>query len=508
MCSHALPPIPGTPNASRPGDSPAQVTGSISKEARPGDGDLDLSQWLPPEVCAVYAGKGVPCLYPWQAECLRTGSALQGGNLVYSASTSAGKSLVAEILMVRRLLSGSRLLLLVLPYVALCAEKAELMEALLAPLGKRVGHFYGGQGGGSVPPDANLLVCTIEKANSVVNGMLEEGRVGELGMVVVDELHMVGDSGRGYILELMLTKLKYASGAGGTPPPIAKPAPSPKAPGDTPGGSSLKSEGLSQASGLQIVGMSATMRGGEGVAAWLSASLYTTTFRPVPLHEFIKVGPVLYQLGDGPAGLVERRRVGDEVGELCYEVVRAGHSVLVFCASRVQCETVAKQLATRMPKVDRVHSEEGVEDGVAAVEVLRKRQGGVDATLAQTLPAGVAYHHAGLVVSLPASPLHSLLHCSITELVWAGRGAGGGGGVVSFRSGACADCHLHSGGGGEPPGEESHIPQRQSGEQRDDRHSVPPDGWTSGAGGDGRCGGECAHLPARQGEGDGEAAVL
>ncbi len=46
-----------------------------------------------------------------------------GRNLVVCAPTSSGKTLVADIIMVRRLLEEKRPCMLVLPYVALCEEK-------------------------------------------------------------------------------------------------------------------------------------------------------------------------------------------------------------------------------------------------------------------------------------------------------------------------------------------------------------------------------------------------
>jgi len=72
-------------------------------------------------------------------------------------------------------------------------SQADHLDAILEPLGKRVRGFYGSQGGSSLTKDTAVAVCTIEKANSLVNKLLEEGRLSELAILVIDELHMVCD---------------------------------------------------------------------------------------------------------------------------------------------------------------------------------------------------------------------------------------------------------------------------------------------------------------------------
>ncbi|KAJ4950046.1 hypothetical protein NE237_026878 [Protea cynaroides] len=366
-------------------------TGTPSSTVPPND-RLNLNRWLPSEVCSVYKRKGISRLYPWQVDCLQVDGVLQNKNLVYCASTSAGKSFVAEILMLRRVISTGKMALLVLPYVSICTEKAEHLEFLLEPLGKRVHSFYGNQGGGTLPKDTSVAVCTIEKANSLVNRLLEEGRLSEVGIIVIDELHMVGDQSRGYLLELLLTKLRYAAGEGNVE----------SCSGESSGSSSGKAD---SAHGLQIVGMSATMPNVSAVADWLQAALYQTDFRPVPLEEYIKVGNTIFDRKMNIVRTIPKTaylggKDPDHIVELCNEVVQEGHSVLVFCSSRKGCESTARHVSKFLKKFSSSNPDDQSEfiDIASAIEALRRCPAGVDPVLEETLPTGVAYHHAGLTI--------------------------------------------------------------------------------------------------------------
>ncbi len=53
----------------------------------------------------------------------------------------------------------------------------------------------------------NAPILTILKANALVNRATEECTIKDLGIVVLDELHMITDDHRGYLMEVMASKL-------------------------------------------------------------------------------------------------------------------------------------------------------------------------------------------------------------------------------------------------------------------------------------------------------------
>ncbi|KAL9589382.1 MAG: hypothetical protein Q9203_001819 [Teloschistes exilis] len=94
----------------------------------------------------------------------------------------------------------------------------------------------------------------------LVNIAIEQCTIDDLGVVVLDELHMIDDDHRGYLMELLATKL------------------------------------LSLERNVQIVGISATLPNTQLLAKWLNAKCYENKYKPVPIKEFLVIDNLICPL--------------------------------------------------------------------------------------------------------------------------------------------------------------------------------------------------------------------
>ncbi|XP_046737079.1 DNA polymerase theta [Diprion similis] len=341
----------------------------------------NLSVWgLPPDILQKYESRGMTMMFPWQVECLSNYRVLEENkNLVYSAPTSAGKTFVAEMLVIKTVLERQKKVIFILPFVSVVREKMFYFQDLLSSSGIRVEGFMGGIAPAGGLAAAHIAIATIEKANSLINRLMEEGDLSSLGAVVVDELHLLGDPHRGYLLELLLTKLKYMT---------------------------LREEHVK----IQLIGMSATLPNLSVLAEWLDAELFSTEFRPVPLNEQYKVHTTIYNNKFVPVRDLdpspELPNDSDNILQLCIETISDGHSTLIFCPTKNWCEKLAHQVAAMFFKLGSEKTTLGKIlknqlDSNAIEETLsqlKRCPAGLDDILKSTVSFGVAFHHAGLTM--------------------------------------------------------------------------------------------------------------
>ena len=141
-------PIQRSPSSSHPSPRGYSSADHSDKQCRkthaqgsPLDSGLSLRNFEVPE-CAMreYEAKGVTKLHPWQARCLNIPGVLQGTRtLLYMAPTSGGKSLVAEIILLKQVLEhdNTALGILTLPYVSICQVCATVIIVSLALIALR-----------------------------------------------------------------------------------------------------------------------------------------------------------------------------------------------------------------------------------------------------------------------------------------------------------------------------------------------------------------------------------
>uniref|UniRef100_A0A3Q2QR46 Helicase POLQ-like n=1 Tax=Fundulus heteroclitus TaxID=8078 RepID=A0A3Q2QR46_FUNHE len=317
--------------------------------------------------------RGIQSLYDWQETCLNLDCVQQRRNLIYSLPTSGGKTLVAEILILRELLCRRKDCLFILPYISLVQEKVRGLARFGLELDFMVEEYAGSKG--RFPPvkrrnRRSLYVATIEKAHSLVNSLIETGRLENLGLVVVDELHMLGDGSRGAAIEMTLAKVQYMSKA------------------------------------TQIIGMSATLGNITDLQTFLGAENYSNDFRPVQLKEYVKLNDTIYEVDPKEENCFRFSRMlnvkysssmqkidPDHIIALVTEVIPV-HSCLVFCPTKKNCENVAGMICKYLKKDFLLHREA---DKATLLRALKDGgNGSMCPVLRNVVPYGVAYHHSGL----------------------------------------------------------------------------------------------------------------
>ena len=313
---------------------------------------------LPDGSISFLKSQGYVDLYPPQADSVKAGL-LSGKSMLVSAPTASGKTLIATMAILAYLQGSHRKVVYLSPLKALAAEKyGELKKIKTIPGLKDVrirvstGDFDSRDG---AIARSDVAIMTNEKMDSAIRH--DPSWVDEVGLVIVDEIHLLGDQTRGPTLEMILSKLRYLGNR------------------------------------MQVIGLSATISNADEIARWLDTTLVVSDWRPVSLTEGVyDYGTVTMQ--DGRAFEVPLTLRSPPVDIGVDSVVHGGQS-LVFASTRSRSVSLASKAAAAvfklMKKSDVTHLAK-----VSRSILERNENTKMIKALADLVKNGVAFHHAGL----------------------------------------------------------------------------------------------------------------
>lgn len=356
-------------------------------------------------------------LDPFQREA--SAALAAGRSVLVAAPTGTGKTVIAEYALRRALLAGQRAFYTT-PLKALSNQKFRDFRRLFGR--ERVGLLTGDI---VEHPEGDLLVMTTEVyRNMVVQQRAEAlprmgeaaaaafrsaGGLGRLGCVVFDEVHFIADPERGTVWEEAI---------------ICSPP------------------------GLQLVCLSATISNADELAAWIEAvhgdvTLIRHDARAVPLEHYYYVDGRLILVVDAQGRRVARLRgIGGEArrgflrrrvraagrheppaqpapDEIVQTLEREGLLPAIYFVFRRRDTAAYAELCVHLG-LGRVHARQ-IEALVAArLADLRPedRALGQVQSLLRLLPAGVAYHHAGMLPILKLL-VEELFNAGLISVVFA-----------------------------------------------------------------------------------------
>lgn len=313
---------------------------------------------LPKPAIDFLLSEGFSELYPPQADCVDAGL-LDGKSILVSAPTASGKTLTAILAMISYLSKNNGKIIYLSPLRALASEKfTEFKKLEKVELEKKIKVGISTGDFENIEKNLeknNVLVLTNEKMDSIIRHGTEW--IDDIGLVIADEIHLIGDESRGPTLEMILTKLKLL------------------------------------ASTPQIVGLSATITNANEIADWLDCILVKNDWRPVPLSEGVYDGGQVV-MNNGNKFEVEPSIRGIPI-DLGVQSVKNGGQSLVFAETR----TRSKALATKAADIISQFLEKKEADELEKIskKILSDNEHTeLVKTLAILIKKGVAFHHAGL----------------------------------------------------------------------------------------------------------------
>ena len=248
-------------------------------------------------------------LLPVQSLSVENGLVEGDDQLVVSA-TATGKTLVGEIAGLNRLLEGKGKMLFLVPLVALANQKHEDFRdeyGHLANVTIRVGSSRIRDDGHAFDPSADVIVGTYEG----IDHALRTGKdLGDIGTVVIDEVHTLKEDERGHRLDGLVSRLKYYC--------------------------EERAKQSRNYDGAQWVYLSATVGNPGQLAAGLEAKLVEFEERPVPIERH-----VTFADGQEKPDIENKlvRREFDSESSKGYK-----GQTIIFTNSRRRCNEISRKL--------------------------------------------------------------------------------------------------------------------------------------------------------------------
>ncbi|MFX0091436.1 MAG: DEAD/DEAH box helicase [Candidatus Hodarchaeota archaeon] len=272
-------------------------------------------------------------------------------NLVVATPTGSGKTTIGELAIVRAL-DKKKPALYLSPLRAISYEKEETWTNSFGSCGFNV-VVITGETEIDIEKllDADIILSTTEKWDSLSRNRQNHFLIQRLGVMVIDEVHLLDDPERGGTLEVVVSRMKRF------------------------------------APECRIIALSATLPGAEEIGIWLNAEIleFGSEYRPAKLN--VRVYP--YPQGSNPFADKYRRIYR------CLDISRRylpkGDQALVFVASRGDTYLAAK-------KVMEVWHERNYTPLQAQERKLLQQtiQSVSQPRLRSLLESGLAYHNAGL----------------------------------------------------------------------------------------------------------------